>query len=152
VTEYESALRLRREAIAADPSDYRAQLAVGRSLDRLAGAYESAGHIERAIESSREATATLAAAQLHDPANQGTLKEAALAFVHLGRFYRARAAGGNRAQAEADWRGAVAAFERASALSRDLGGANQLTQAERESLQSIPGSLQFCRSKLAQRP
>ena len=152
VTEYESALRLRREASAADPSDYRAQLTVGRSLDRLADAYESAGHIERAIESAREAAATLAAAQMHDPADQETLKEAALAFVHLGRFYRARAAGGNRAQAEADWRGAVAAFERASALSRELGGANQSTQAERESLQSIPGSLEFCRGKLAQRP
>lgn len=152
VIQYESALELRRELAAEDPNDSRAQQAVARSLDRLAVAYESAGRIDRAIESSREATGRLATAQMHDPANQGILKESALGFVHLGRFYRTRAAGRNRAQAEADWRGAVAALERASILSRHRDSAVQLTPAERESLQSIPDSLQACRSKLAPRP
>ena len=152
VVSYRGALALRREVAAADPGDYRAQLAVGRCLDRLAAAYESVGQIERAIESSREAASTLAAAQLHDPANQHIVRESGLALVRLGRLYQTRAAGRNGAQAVADWRGALAAYERASTLLRNLSSAMQLTPVEREAVQSIPESLRVCRSMLAPRP
>jgi tetratricopeptide (TPR) repeat protein len=151
VVEYESALELRRELAAEDSADYRAQSAVGRSLDRLAGAYELAGVIGRAIETSREATSRLAAVQMRYPANQGMTKETALAFEHLGKFYRARASSGKPARNHADWHDATAAFERASILFRDLGNAIPVTQTERETLQSIPGSLQECRTHLASR-
>ena len=138
--------------VAADPGDYRAQHAVGRCLDRLATAYESAGQMERAIESAREAATTLATLQLHDPLSQSIVRESGLAFVRLGRLYQTRAAGRNGTQAAADWRGALAAYERASTLFGNLSSAMQLTPVEREAVQSIPGSLQACRSMLAPRP
>jgi len=65
-------------------------------------------------------------------------------------FWRATASW--RAQAVADWRGALAAYERASTLLRNLSSAMQLTPVEREAVQSIPESLRVCRSMLAPRP
>jgi non-specific serine/threonine protein kinase/serine/threonine-protein kinase len=151
VVSYQGALALRREVLAADPSDHRAQTGVGRLLDRLSDAESSAGHIDSAIETGREATKTLAAVQLHDPSNQTMVKEAALAFAHLGRQYRTRASSLPKARAATDWRAALAAFEQAARLLEGLDDTARLTPREHETIQTVPGSLATCRQMLTSR-
>ena len=152
ISTLEAALALRREVSAADPGDARAQMAVGRTLERLASAHESAGHLDRAIDSSREATLMMAAVRLRDPSNQTILKEFCLASVRLGELYRLRTAGRHAAANAADWRAARSAFERAAQLQREFSSTVSFSPDERQTLQSIPTALQECQRMLTQRP
>ena len=144
----EGALALRREAAAADPDDLRAQVSVGRSLDRLARAYELAGQLDRAIETSREAASTMAAARRHDPANKDHLKDAGLTFLRLGFLCRARAAGRKGDLAAADWRSAQTAFEMAAAMLNELGGGVNLTEEDQQRIGSMTAAIEDCRRRL----
>jgi hypothetical protein len=144
----EGALALRREAAAADPHDLRAQVSVGRSLDRLARAYELASQLDRAIETSREAASTMVAARRHDPANKDHLKDAGLTFLRLGFLCRARAAGRKGDLAAADWRSAQTAFERAAAMLNGLDGGVNLTEEDQQRIGSMTAALEDCRRRL----
>ncbi|MCX6629855.1 MAG: serine/threonine-protein kinase, partial [Candidatus Solibacter sp.] len=145
VRRYEEALELRRSVAAQDPQDYRARTGVGRSLDRLALAYQRAGNLDRAIENAREATETLAGVTAHDPANQQARKDSALAFARLGWLHRARAKA-------ADWRPALAAYQRATTLLEGLGGGTSLSEEDRRRIATLPAELEECRRHLEQQP
>ena len=144
----EEALALRRETASADPRDYRALVGVGRSLDRLAWAYESANRLDQAIETSREGAGTLTAAHRLDLASQETLKDAGLAFGRLGLLYRARAAVRKGSPAMADWRAANIAFEEASALLGQLKEGMNLSEADRERMAAMTAAHQECHRRL----
>jgi tetratricopeptide (TPR) repeat protein len=144
----EGALALRREAAAADPDDLRAQVSVGRSLDRLARAYELANQLDRAIETSRQAASTMAAARRHDPANKDHLKDAGLTFLRLGFLCRARAAGRKGDLAAADWRSAQTAFERAAAMLNELDSSMNLTEEDQQRIGSMTAAIEDCRRRL----
>ena len=145
---FEEALALRRDVASADPHDQRAQVTVGRSLDRLARAYESAGRLDQAIQTSKEGTEIMAAARRRDPASQQTLKETGLAFSRLGLLYRARATGRSGPLAAADWRAALAAFERATALLHKLGSETKLSDDDRARLAAMAAARQECLRRL----
>jgi tetratricopeptide (TPR) repeat protein len=121
---------------------------VGRSLDRLARAYELASQLDRAIETSRQAASTLSAAYRRDPANKEHLKAAGLAFLRLGSLCRARAAGRKGDLALADWRSAQTAFERAAAMLNELDSSMNLTEEDQQRIGSMTAAIEDCRRRL----
>ncbi len=142
VMKYEGAFTLRRDAAAADPNDYRARAALGRSLDRVALAYRASGDLAAAIRSAREGAAVLAAVSAHDPGSQQYRKEAALSFARLGSLY----------EAKADWHSALAAYQRSSALAGELNRGMSLTEEDQRRIAAIPAALEESRRNLLPRP
>ena len=144
---YEEALALRREVAAADPDNFLAKATVGRSLYRLARAYDEEGRIDPAIEACTQAANILAAAHGRDPANRDILAEAGLASLRLGFLHRERAVNGKAKSGAADWTSAQTAFEKASSLFNEFGAASKLPDDDQERIRQMGEARKECRRK-----
>jgi len=120
---------------------------VGRSLDRLARAYELASQLDRAIETSREAASTMVAARRHDPATRPF--EGRRTDIPTARFPMPGASSRPQGRpAAADWRSAQTAFERAAAMLNGLDGGVNLTERDQQRIGSMTAALEDCRRRL----
>jgi tetratricopeptide (TPR) repeat protein len=144
---YEEALALRREVATSDPDNFLARATVGRTLYRVARAYDEDGRIDPAIEACRQAASILAAAHTRDPANRDILAEAGLAALRLGFLYRERAVTGREKSGAADWGSAQTAFEKATSLLDEFGAVSKLPDDDQEHIRQMGPALEECRRK-----